>query len=100
VNAGPASLWTITELVERKRLPRGRLREAVRAGRLPVVACAVGDLARANDDQVLVDLPALNRWLGEERGPGVDSWVDEWYDRRGTVHGPGTRRSQPKKEGR
>jgi hypothetical protein len=94
------SYWTINELVERKRLPRSRLREAVRTGRLPVAACTASDVAAANDDQLLVSLPALNRWLGEERGPGVDSWVDRWYDLRGTVHGPGTRRSQTTREGR
>jgi hypothetical protein len=78
--------WTIAELVEKKLLPRRRLLDAVRTGALPVAA-------GSRDDDVLVDLAELDRWLSDERFK--DAWVDEWLGRRGASYAAGTRRGRP-----
>jgi hypothetical protein len=66
--------WTVTELVERKLLPRGRLRDAVRSGALPATFFGPAD------GEILVALADLDWWVSDERA--ASPWVDEWLQLR------------------
>ena len=82
--------WTPRELEQRKLIPRDRVVRAVRRGELPAVVLD-------GDEDVLIELREVNRWLFDERAAG-ETWVGDYWRYRQTEDGRSMR--QPRTRAR